>query len=368
MLIYCVIVLGLRVLTIDQTDIRPGKLRWSNEAYLSFAPSAIFSLIILIASIIIAILLPLSFFIKSVTVAAFGLWALWTFLLLILARMPFALGNNPTTKKSGYLISAVTLITSALAAIGLVSQLRWPLGEEATLPYVLAGIILVVLLLIGMLIFRMVPSRLLTNLRDLRNEIVFLRLDIDESLKRYEVLSEGETFPDAIQKELSEVLGDLNVVEYAHWNMHRLIEQMMQKLPAQEDAASVRDKKIVDINLDKDSYLLHDQRCSQIMNSIGVKITALTNKMKRVIVATQDWGSDNMIRASLTQRLQLMRQVETKVRERRATIDYYLGNPDKIPVIPKVEATRESALSNDREQSNPDSAEPGSKSPTTLSS
>jgi hypothetical protein len=331
-------------------------------------PSAIFTLLLFITCIVIAISLPLPLAIKLFTATAFGLMALSIVLVLVLARMAFPLGNNPATRKGGLIFAAAPLFTSVVAAIGLITQLRWPVGEDATLPYALAGIILVVLLLSGMLIFRMVPSRLLTALKDLRNEIVFFRLDIDEALKRYEVLSEGETFPDAIQKELGEVLGDLNVVQYAHWNMHRLIEQMMQKLPVQDDSVPVREKKTADINLDKDSYLLHDQRCSQIMNSIGVKITALTNKMKRVIVATQDWGSDNIIRASLTQRLQLMQQAETKLRERRATIDYYLGNPDKIPVIPKVEATSESALSDDRGQSTPDSPEPGSKSPTNLSS
>lgn len=332
-LIYTVVVLAFKLLSIDQTDIRPGKLRWSNEAYVGFAPSAVFTLLVFVACIIVATSLPILYLIKIFTIVAFGLWALWILLLLVLARMAYPLGNNPTTNKAGFIVSTVPLITSVLAAIGLISQLRWPVGEDATLPYVLAGIVLAVLLLLGMLVVRMMPSRLLSNLRDLRNEVIFLRLDIDEALRRYEVLSEGETFPDAIQKELSEVLSDLNVVEYAHWNMHRLIEQMMQKLPTKEDSAAVRDKKIADINLDKDSYLLHHQRCSQIINAIDVKTTALTKKMKRVIVATQDWGTDNMIRASLTGRLQLMQQADAQLRQRRQAIDYYLANPDKIPAI-----------------------------------
>jgi len=85
-------------------------------------------------------------------------------------------------------------------------QLRTPVGEDVTLPYILAGFILAETFLIGRLLFMMAPSRLLSNLKDLRNDIVFLRADIDEGLKRYEILCEGETLSDAHQKELSEII------------------------------------------------------------------------------------------------------------------------------------------------------------------
>ena len=66
-----------------------------------------------------------------------------------------------------------------------------------------------------------------------------------------------------------------------------------------------------------------------------------------------------MIRASLTQRLQLIQQAEAKLRERRGAIDYYLANPDKIPVIPKIEP-RDAGSS--QERSSRDAVEPGSES------
>ncbi len=53
--------------------------------------------------------------------------------------------------------------------------------------------------------------------------------------------------------------------------------------------------------------------------------------MTRVSVATEDWGSENTIRASLTERLQLMQRVETQLKQRRQAIDFYLSNPDQIP-------------------------------------
>jgi hypothetical protein len=335
-LLYNVAVLGLRVLSFDQGNIRPGKLRWSNEAYFAFVPSAVFSLLILILSFFLAATLILPLSVKIVTLAAFGLWSLWTIFLLAFSRMEFPLGNNRVSRKSGRIISVATLLLSALAMLAMGSQLRFPVGEEATLPYIIAGIILVVLVLIGNLVFTVAPSRLLSNLKDLRNEIVFLRIEIDEALRRYEVISEGESLPDAIQKELSEILTDLNVIEYAHWNMHRLIEQMTRKLPGKDELVSTRDQKTAELGLDKDSYYLHEAKCTDITNSLGPKVEKLTKKMSRVSAATEDWGSENTIRASLTERLQLMQRVETQLKQRRNAVDYYLINPDKIPQELKV--------------------------------
>ena len=65
--VYTVVVLVFKLLSLDQVDIRPGKLRWSNEAYFGFLPSAIFTLLILVACIVIAISLPLGLAIKDKT-------------------------------------------------------------------------------------------------------------------------------------------------------------------------------------------------------------------------------------------------------------------------------------------------------------
>jgi chromosome segregation ATPase len=177
----------------------------------------------------------------------------------------------------------------------------------------------------------MAPSRLLSNLRDLRNDIVFLRADIDEGLRRYEILTEGETLSDAHQKELSEILGDINVIAYIHSNMDSLIQTMLTDLPYPNDSQQTKQQKAKRMALLKDSYSLHEGKCHEILSSFETKLKTLNKKLTRVSAATEDWAGANAIRASLSQELELVERGETQLKQRREAIDYYLTNPDKIP-------------------------------------
>src|SRR6266446_7477625 len=276
--LYTITVLGFRILRPNDSGIKPGRIRWSNDAYFSFVPSSIYNLVIIVISIFIALSLPLTVLAKSTLVSASILWALLTTLILVLSAIKLPFGNNRISRRSGRVISLATLVVSILALIVLLKRMHIPIGEAGTLPYILAGLIIALVLLTGHLVYMMAPSRLLSNLEDLRHDIIFLRVEIDEALRRYETLKEGETLPDALQKDLSEILNDLNVIEYAHSNMRLLLEKLTQELPRSDDSADVREQKARQFVLDKDSYALHDERCAEVLKALGAKAQNLSRK------------------------------------------------------------------------------------------
>lgn len=331
LLLYTVAISILRVLYVDDQNIRPGRIRWSNDVYFSFVPSGVFTTLIFLAAIFVASTLPLPISAKITTLAALTLWTVWMVLLLVMSKIEFPLGNTRITKKSGRLVSLVNLFLSLLALVFIGNELRTPLGEDATLAYFLGGLILAITLLMIRLIFTMAPSRLLSNLKDLRNDIVFLRSDIDEALRRYERLAEGETLSDAHQKELSEMLGDINVIAYIHANMDSLIQQMLAELPHLDDSQQARQQKTKQIGLLKDSYSLHEGKCREILRPFETRLKKLNKKLGRVSAATEDWAGANAIRSSLSQELELVELGETQLKQRKEAVDYYLTNPDKIP-------------------------------------
>jgi hypothetical protein len=329
---YNVVMLSMKAIYFNEgNNIRPGRLRWSKEAYFSFVPSGVFNFLVFVTSIILTLGLGMPVWITALTVSAFGLWMVWTLLLLILSTIEFPLGNNKSTQKYGRIIGLVTLGLSFAAMLSIGTQLQIPIGETSTLPYVIAGLILAVLFLIGHLIYTMAPSRLLSNLKDLRNEIVFLRIEIDEALRRYQVLVEGETLPDAVQKELSFILADLHVIEYAHENMNRLIKLMMAELPRPTDSGEEKKRKEAQIVLSKDSFLLHQNRCTEVLHLLTPKLKALSRKQSRVGGVTEDWASENTIRSYLTHRLEEMDQDDARLKRELQEVDYYKANPNKIP-------------------------------------
>jgi hypothetical protein len=295
--LYNIVVLSLRVLYPNETVVKPGRIRWSNDAYFSFVPSAIYNLLIILASIALAVVLPLSLLGKLTIVAASTLWALLTGLLLVLSKIKFPFGNNRMSRKSGLVISLVTFLLSVLALGVLAIRMQMPVGETATLPYILAGLILSITLLIGNLIHTMAPSRLLSNLQDLRDDIVFLRAEIDEALRRYETLKEGETLPDALQKDLSEIVNDLSVIEYAHSNIRTLLQRLISQLPSSGDSKEVKEQKVKQFNLDTESYALHESKCNELLHALGKKLNSLSKKQIQLASVTEDWTSENAIRS-----------------------------------------------------------------------
>jgi hypothetical protein len=139
LLLYTIAISSLRVLYVDDQNIRPGRIRWSNDVYFSFVPSGIYTLLIFFVSIFVASTLPLPILAKVTTLAAFGLSTIWMVLLLVVSKIAFPLGNTRITKKSGRLVSIVNLFLSLLALVFIGTQLRTPLGEDASLAYVLGG-------------------------------------------------------------------------------------------------------------------------------------------------------------------------------------------------------------------------------------
>ncbi|HKG60218.1 MAG TPA: hypothetical protein VKB05_10700 [Pyrinomonadaceae bacterium] len=141
--------------------------------------------------------------------------------------------------------------------------------------------------------------------------------------------------PDAVQKELGLILTDMNVIEYAHENMSRLIKQIMAELPRPSDSPEERKRKETQINLSKDSFLLHQKRCTEVLELLTPKLKTLSKKQSRVVGVTEDWASENTIRSYLTRRLEVMDRDDVRLKQEFQQVDYYRANPDQIPAAPQ---------------------------------
>lgn len=235
------------------------------------------------------------------------------------------------SKKSGFVWVTIVLLLSISSLVLLGTQMRFPVGETATIPYILAVLILAIILLIENVISMLAPSRLLSNLQDLRNDIIFLRVDIDEALQRYEPLVEGETLPYALKTELSEILNDLDVIDYAHSNMTTLTGKMIEELPYTEDPPNIKERKKQQLGLYKDSYSLHDAKCTEIVKLLGAKLKKLNKRLSMLSAASDDRAGENNIRSLLTQRLQSLERNHAQLNQDILSINHYINNPNEIP-------------------------------------
>jgi hypothetical protein len=343
LLLYLVTINCMGAFTLHFPDVRPGRLRWSNDAFFSSLPRVVYRFVVFAISVVVALSLSLAASVRTVTAITFGLWTLWAILALIYAKLKYPLGNNKATRTGGYLTLFVTFVTSAVALVLLGTNLPVPVGETGTLPYILAGFIVTIICLGENLISSMAPSRLLSNLQDLRNDVLFLRVDIDEALRRYELLTEGETLPDALQKDLSEIANELNLITYTHSNMSGLLGKMYIELPLPGDAADMKKQKLEQMRLLRDSHSLHESKYGEISEGLKGKLKKFSRKSALLRVATDDAESESNIRSVLQERLQLIGQVESQLARSKQRLEYYASHPSEIPeeMLVEIKTIRE---------------------------
>src|ERR1051326_3287109 len=66
----------------------------------------------------------------------------------------------------------------------------------------------------------------------------------------------------------------------------------MAELPRPSDSTEERKRKETQIDLSKDSFLLHQNRCTEVLQSLTPKLKALNRKQSRVGGVTEDWASE----------------------------------------------------------------------------
>jgi hypothetical protein len=287
--------------------VRMGKIRWSTDVHYPALPFILYSLVIQIIMIGITAWSPLPW---KVRIPVFALFAYNTLIAGFVAAtsvLKIPMGGGPISKKATPYFFLIIILLSGLSTAMLGTQLPVPLGESAVVAYEVGGLLTFISLLVGSLISTMAPEPLQQALHDLRNDIIFLRVDIDEALKRYETLTEGESLPDALKEDLAAVVADLDFLAYTHSNMATLLAKMQAALTDPNSSPEVVKQHIQDLKLDRDSFALHEKHCNQVLEALGEKLTKLNKKQARYAGVAEDWAAESNLRTSLIERLEAMR-------------------------------------------------------------
>jgi hypothetical protein len=341
------ITLSLRVYSAESSEIKPGRVRKTKELFYSYIPSALYRSAVHMAALLLVFGMALPWWAKLPAAIVFFTNVLLNFLILVFYRKDdYEIGMGKAAKKGARLWFYILTLASVPAIILLGIGLRFPVGEVATIPYILAGLIIALLILVGYLIAFTSPSRLLTSLQDLRSDLIFRRVDIDEALRRYEPLLEGETLPDALQKALSDISNDLRLINILHTNMDNFIEKMKDELPRVDDEPKEAEIKKKQIQLDADAYTLHKEKCDGVLQALAPKLSRLQKKQRHLLALTDDATSEQHIRESLTRSLQALEANHNKLTRRFQEIVYYFTNPDKMPPLLKEDKSGGSAAIN----------------------
>jgi hypothetical protein len=309
------------------SQVRPGKIRWSSDLHYPALPFILYTLAIQVAMIGIAIWSALPLQTKIPALVLFTYNTLWSLVVVVLSMLKFPIGGGEVSRKTTPYIFVIAILLSGIATVMLGTQLPIPLGETAGVAYKIGGLITAIILLVGTLIRTMAPTPLLNGLQDLKNDIIFLRVDIDQALKRYETLTEGETLPDALKEDLASVINDLDFLAYAHANMATLLTKIHAALNDEDESPEAVNRRSQELKLDGDSFILHEKKCNEVLEVLQKKLTKLNKKQARYAGVAEDWAAESSIRTSLSARLQAMQESH----EILLRTFNELKNPPKLP-------------------------------------
>jgi hypothetical protein len=321
LLLITVVNTAMRLFLVNTEAPRPGRIKWSTDAFRHFLPSSLFALFIYIGALIVVVTLTAPRWARLLTLASLGLIVILRGLGLLLSLLRIPTGVAATRSKVTKVMITLPLLLALVSLPLWCFQLPSPVGEAGTVPYVLSGLILAFIVLTGSYLNTMAPPLLLASLQDLRDDMIFLRLDMDEALRRYEVLTQGETLPEVWQEDLRDILRGLDLIEYTYSNMETLIGQMAELVPTEAETDEERARKIDQYRLDKDSLALHNETGQKVWDALKPKLTGFPRKVGTYSAVAGDVESADKVHALVNQRLNVLTERENRLNESWAAVE-----------------------------------------------
>jgi hypothetical protein len=110
-------------------EIRPGRIRWSNDAFFSYIPKSVFRFLVFLASVIVALSLELPTKTKIIIVTVFSMMTFGQIVPLVYSLMDFPLGNTKLTRRGAYILYVVLFPISIIALLVLARNSSSLLGR-----------------------------------------------------------------------------------------------------------------------------------------------------------------------------------------------------------------------------------------------
>lgn len=258
---------------------------------------------------IVLILLPTLFFFFSFTVAAF-------------VELP--IGNNPQKSRTAPGIAFIALGFYFVAIVLLGSQLPFPIGASLTSAYLVSISLSVIVALFEWLLWTAIASRGIPELNDLKDDLVFQRVGLNEGLNRYKVIKEGRTLFEEMKPDLDTFLSNMYQQEEIYNDQIAIIKKFKELLPVESDSEETMALKQNDAEILHRSAQISREKLISLSKAISFEIPAFNKKLVRVANATGDFDTKQIIDDLRNRRFQDLVQKENELNALSAELEQYI--------------------------------------------
>jgi len=260
---------------------KPGRFFWSNDFFFESRPSGVFQLILFLLSLIITFFLPISHRVAAVTAISFLLYVLIIGLIFILSFRKEAYKPDSSNKKVVGGLPILYIVFTVMSVIGLISNLKLPVGSEAA-PYMLAGLLLAVIVLLDIQIRLSTPPLLLKKLQVLRYDIIFLKANLQDAWIRYDIHINGNDISEELRVDMDDIIQGFNSLDFQQSlkiGSLTAIQEESQKLQTREE---LTETDFESLNRHKLEFFVCIQAIDGSLKNLNPRLSTLADQVHKI--------------------------------------------------------------------------------------
>jgi hypothetical protein len=299
---------------------KPGRFFWSSDFFFELRATGIFQGIIFLLSIIFVFMLPVPLWVAVSTAISFLLYTLIIGFIFIVSFRKEAFRPNNANKIIALGMPALFLVSTVISLIGLISQMEKPIGPE-TQPFLLAGLLFALVFFIHTLIELTTPSLLLEKLQTLRNDIVFLRANLEDAWTRYEIYIDGNEITEELRNDMDEIVRCFNTLDFHQAKKGEFLLAILEEIMKLEKKRKLVEADFTDLYALKSQFFAHNEEILKIYDYLNPRLLDLSEQIHKISRATQEWQKADKLHEYILARNASVGELDKKITEGGSEVD-----------------------------------------------
>lgn len=300
-----------------------GRFFWSNDLFFENRIAGLFQFFVFVVCGMFLFRLALPIWVAIFTATAFLLYILILALVSILSfrKEPFSPNNTNRLTMAGW--PSLFLLTTIVSVVGLISQMKPPIGRE-TSAYAVAGLLLTLIFFLDRLIRLGTPSLLLEKLERLRYDIVFLRADLKDAWIRYEVTVYGHDISEEIRTDMDDIIRSFNMLDYGQSLKEKWLSEVqneLDRLEITQQGRRLTDNDFSAVNSHKHEFSTHFGAVGRLFKDLQPRLDKIAKDINRISRSTQEWERADEYHKSILSRLATIEEKDKRIAKDGAAAD-----------------------------------------------
>ncbi len=279
-----------------------NRFRWANHQLYDQRLNFLYQISIFIISIILLFLINLPIWVVLFTALSFGIYIFLLGMVFVFSYKKQPLSVFYENKLFKIVLPILVIITSIISSIGLLKSVPFPIGVAAA-PFVIAGIIFAIIFFLNVAVVLSAPSLLLTNLQQLRRDIIFLKLELKDAWILYEIYMEGNELTEEVRSILGKITHAFSLIEYQQSQQKEILPLIQEEINKLKNVKKLTEEDFQSLNQDKAKFLQHRNIKNDIYDLTSPFHSELGSKINKISGVTKEWEKADNYRQYVLSRL-----------------------------------------------------------------